>query len=335
MKKIGFAAIFTLSMLLCGCGKSAAGDLPASESSFVLNTIASITIYESDGKKNPDELIDGAFDLCKNYEQLFSRTIEGSDIDRLNKSNGETISVSDETKYLIEEAVHYSEISDGAFDITIAPASILWDFTSDNPSLPDKNDLSEALKHINYKNISIEENGISLKNGAEIDLGGIAKGYIADKISEYLKECGVKSAIINLGGNIYALGSKNSGDFNIGIQKPFGTSSELSGILHVSDTSVVTSGTYERYFEYNGKIYHHILDPKTGMPVYNDIESVTIVCRSSLSADALSTAAFVLGSEKGLSLIEGLEDTEAILTLSNGTILTTSGIGSKIKFDKN
>ncbi|MEA4815264.1 MAG: FAD:protein FMN transferase [Lachnospiraceae bacterium] len=335
MKKISFAAVLALVALLCGCGKSTAETLPASGNSFVLNTIASITIYESDGKEKPSELINEAFSICENYERLLSRTIEESDVGKLNKGSGEPVLVSDETKYLIEQAIYYSEISDGAFDITIAPASILWDFASDNPSPPDNYELTEALKHINYKNICFEENGISLKNGAKIDLGGIAKGYIADKLSEYLKEHGVKSAIINLGGNIYALGSKNGGAFSIGIQKPFGGVSELSGVVHVSDTSVVTSGTYERYFEYEGKIYHHILDPKTGMPVYNDIESVTIICHSSLSADALSTAAFVLGSEKGLQLIESLKDTEAVFILSNGEILTTSGIGSKIKFDEN
>ena len=332
MKKRFFAAAFAAMLLLSGCGTDTKE--PVSKSAFVLNTIASISIYEYSGKKDASGLIDEAFALCSEYENLLSRTIEGSDVCRLNESKGETVLVAPETEYLIRQAVYFSELSDGAFDITIAPASVLWDFNSESPLVPGKDALDEAVALIGYENISFGEDGITLRNGAKIDLGGIAKGYITDRLVDYLKENGVKSAIVNLGGNIYAAGRRDSRDFNIGIKKPFGENSKLAGILHVSDTSVVTSGVYERYFERDGIKYHHILDPETGMPVYNGIDSVTIICPSSLYADALSTAAFVLGAEKGLRLIESMENTEAVFIMSDGSYIESSGIGSAVSFDK-
>lgn len=160
----------------------------------------------------------------------------------------------------------------------------------------------------------------------QLDLGGIAKGYAADVAASIIKEHGNQAAIINLGGNVYAYGEKANGDsFKIGVQNPFSPRGAYLGILSVKDQTVVTSGTYERFFEQDGTVYHHILDPKTGYPVENNLESVTIVTESSMSADALSTMTFVLGLEKGLNLVESLDDVEALFITKDHQLYASSG----------
>ena len=184
------------------------------------------------------------------------------------------------------------------------------------------------MSHVNYENISVNDSTVTLADPeAKIDLGGIAKGFVADKIKSYMVQTGVTSAIINLGGNIVTIGGKkNSGNFNIGIQKPFGSSEEYSAIVKGSNLSIVTSGSYERYFKQDGKIYHHILDTKTGYPVDNRLLSVTIISEDSLSGDALSTSCFALGLKKGMRLIENTPEIEALFIDKDYKIHTSSGL---------
>ena len=186
--------------------------------------------------------------------------------------------------------------------------------------------MAEAVTHIDYHCIKVEGNTVTLTDPeARIDLGGIAKGYIADRLKEYLKDEGIEHALIDLGGNMLTLGRRYDGnDFRIGIQKPFADTGTAMAVVSVNDKSVVTSGDYERYFEKDGVIYHHILDPDTGYPVQNDLDQVTIISDQSVDGDALSTTCFAMGLEDGLELIRSLDGIEAVFVTKDGEMHTSS-----------
>lgn len=300
---------------------------PVSVTGFKLNTMIKITVYD----KINTELLEHAMALCDTYESLFSRTLSTSEIYKLNhgtlpEKNG-FFEVSPETAELVRKGLYYAELSEGAFDLSLAPVSSLWDFTSEEKVIPEPDALKNALPLVDYKNITVEGNTIHFeKEGMGLDLGAIAKGYIADKIKEFLVSKGVKSGIINLGGNVLCIGSQPDGTpFKIGIQKPFSDRGETSITINVSDKSVVSSGIYERYFKKDGILYHHILNPKTGMPYKNGLVSVTILSDQSVDGDALSTSCFALGAKKGMELVESLENTEAVFITENGEFLYSSG----------
>lgn len=325
MKKLLFVLLSTF--LLTSCSNK------ISQTDFLLNTVCTITIYNEENKeKNADELITEAFDLCKEYENTLSRTIDGSDVYKINHSYGQPVSVSDSTIEVIKCAENYSKISNGAFDITIAPLSILWNFQGDNPTVPPDNEIAYLLKDVDYTKVNVDHNTVTLDPPVtSIELGGIAKGYIADKIAEFLDSNNVTSAVINLGGNNYTLGTKpNGSNFNIGIQDPSKTDGSILGYVSVSSKSVVTSGSYERYFIQDGQKYHHILDPSTGYPVENGLCSVSIISDRSIDGDVLSTTCFVLGKEEGMKLINSLEGIQAIFVGTDGNMYFSDGIGSDI-----
>ncbi len=329
MRRILFIILATLFMLT-GCKKNMK---PTTKIDFVLDTVSSISIYDMPEKKAVD-IIDGAFELCREYERIFSKTISNSEIHRINNSAGEWTEVSNETIELIDIALKYSEISEGKFDITIAPVEELWNFTGENNFVPEKSKIEEAVKHVDYRTIEIEGKKIRiLDSEAAIDLGGIAKGYIADILKEFLIENGVEKAIISLGGNVLTVGPNDGTEFSVGIQKPFGQSGVSIAKVDVKDMSVVTSGTYQRYFEEDGKIYHHILDSKTGYPIDTGILSVTVISPSSVTADVLSTTCFVLGKDEGMDIIENTQNTEAIFILNDYSIVCSSGINDTTSFE--
>ncbi len=322
MRMVKTLALALALLMLIGETATASSSKPLTRQGFMLDTTISISLYDN----KSEDILDGAFELCEEYEQLFSRTIEGSDVYRINSSNGSPVAVSDATAELIETALSYSELSDGAFDPTIEPLVTLWGITSDNPHVPSSEDIKSALALVDWTQVSVDGNTVTLGAGMGIDLGGIAKGYIADKLAEYLSNSGITSALINLGGNVLTIGAKPDGSsFTIGVQKPFGESGEVLGACRVTNMSVVTSGIYERYFIENDTLYHHILDTSTGYPVDNDIYSVTIISPSSTNCDALSTICFALGTELGLELIESLDNTEAIYCMSDGELVFSSG----------
>lgn len=276
---------------------------PITKVGFYFNTYVTITFYsEQDAALYPE-----CEALCRHYENLLSRTVPDSDIWKINHAGGETVSVDEETARLIETALSFCILTDGAVDITIAPLMDLWAFTEDIPNHEPPSDeaIKNALKHVDFRNISVSGNQVTLSDPeAQIDLGFIAKGFIADRLKEFLISKGVQSAIINLGGNIQLVGCKpDGGDFSIGIKKPFTQTDEVLTSIPLRDTSFVTSGIYERCFEYNGEFYHHILDPKTGYPVKNTLTQVSVLCPSSVTADGCSTALLLLGQEKGMELL--------------------------------
>ena len=343
-------------------GQNAASNQGISKTGFFLDTVCSITIYglaDEDGRlaamsgeemeKECYLIITDAFKLCSEYENMLSKTIETSDIARINNAEGKAVTVSDETIEVLKKGMEFGRLSGGAFDITIGKATDLWDFHDNAESgheggvVPAEKDLRDAISHVNYENIKIEGNRVSLTDPeTEINLGGIAKGYIADKAAEYLEERGVVSAIVDLGGNIVAIGGKTSQiaasgdtqetDFKIGIKDPLSSSGGLLELIPCKNKTVVTSGTYERYFEKDGVKYHHILDVNTGYPVDTDVLSVTIIADRGKSADCdgLSTTCLALGMEKGMELVKSLEGFEALFVDTNGKVEVS---GDSIKFN--
>jgi len=226
---------------------------------------------------------------------------------------------------VLEKSILYGELTEGAFDVTIARVSSLWDFVSGEEIVPEADVIKEAVETVDYKNIKMDGNNVYLENGAEVDLGAIAKGYIADKAAEFLRDKGVTSAIVNLGGNNIVIGKNGERAFRIGIQKPTATTGEFSGVANIEDMSIVTSGAYQRFFVKDGVTYHHILDPETGYPAESDIASVSIICETSADADALSTSCFILGTEKAVELMDSLDYACAIIIDNNGEMILTDG----------
>lgn len=320
---------------LSGC--SSPNNKTVSKSGFYFDTIINITLYDT----NESSYIDNCFEIAAKYESLLSNTIADSDVNKINENAGKmSVEVSDETIDVINAGIKYGEISDGLFDITVGNLTDLWNFSEiaenakdennevDVSYLPSDNQIASTLSHINYKNIIIDGNTVMLTDSdSKLDLGGIAKGFIADKMKEYLISQGVTSGFINLGGNVLTLGEKSNGsNYTIGIQKPFDDSGNAITTIEVKDKSVVTSGIYERYYRIDGKLYHHILDVNTGYPFDNGLYSVTIISNSSMDGDALSTTCFALGLENGMALIESMEDIEAIFVTNNYEVISSSGI---------
>ncbi|MGN1180247.1 MAG: FAD:protein FMN transferase [Suilimivivens sp.] len=325
-KKIAAKSIFflyliiillTLSFPLTGCQSSSEKE---TRTGFYLNTVVSITLYE----KNPDELFDDCMKLIDSYDRMFSRTYEGSDIWNINHSNGSTVTVHEETAELLSIALSYAEMSEGLVDPTVGSLSILWNFGDNNEGIvPSQAEINEALSHVNYKNVILEGRQVTLKDpDSRLDLGFIAKGYIADRVKDYLISKQIKSAIINLGGNVLTIGQKPDGTpFQVGVQQPFSDTGTTALTLSVCDKSLVSSGNYERYFIKDDTLYHHILSTKTGYPANSDLSGVTIISEHSVDGDALSTLCFILGYEKGKKLIDSLQNVEAVFIDLNGNIL--------------
>lgn len=343
---LGRLAIFSM-LLACiiipqiGCSSQ----VETTKSDFCLDTECSITIYDTDKKLNPDgtmdtseaeQILEDAFDEIRRYEKILSKTVEGSDVDRINKAGGQAVEVSDETMDVIGLCMEAGSISDGKFDMTIGAVTDLWDFKSEDPQVPKQEDIDRALKTVDFKKMTTLGNSVILTDpDARLDFGGVAKGYIADCIGEFLKERGVKKAIVNLGGNIVTIGQKDEETlWNIGIERPYSDRSEIMGTVQVSDAAVVTSGIYERNFEQDGVLYHHVLDPGTGYPVETDLEAITLVAAEGNSGfcDSLSTICILLGKDKALVLIEKLQEKypekqlEAALIDKEDNMMQTDGM---------
>lgn len=316
-------------LLFTGCGNitdadtSTTGNQPISISSIKLNTAVQITIYDSQDKA----LLDDCLALCDKYELVFSRTNEKSELYKLNhrkdtsdkdsntdrqttpypvSGTADTWHISEDLAALLSEGLDITRESDGAFDIAIAPLTSLWDFTAEDPKAPDDAAIQKALPLCSSDGVTIGGQDITLpSDDIQFDVGAIAKGYIADRLKDFLVKKGVNSAIINLGGNVLCIGSKPDGTpFKVGIQKPFADRNETEAVMDIAGKSVVSSGIYERCFKQGGKLYHHILNPQTGYPYDNGLISVTIISDQSVDGDALSTTCFALGLKDGLKFAE-------------------------------
>ena len=302
--------------------------VPISKTDFFFDTVITITLYQPE----EESLIEEAFSLCQAYEQLWNKNIEGSDIDCINHSEKKPVKVDDETILLLQKAIYYSELTEGSFDITIQTVGQFWDFTSsEEKKLPQQSVLEDALTHVGYTHILLDGNMVTLTDAqTQLDFGALAKGYIADKLKEFFVSHGVKSGIIDLGGNLIVIGKKaEQSPYILGIQYPFHVKGEPIARITLQDTSLVTSGVYERCFTYQNKNYHHILDVKTGYPVDNNLLSATIITPSSLDGDALSTSCITLGLKKATELIESIDEAEAVFIDKEETIHITSGLTIK------
>ena len=305
---------------------------PVERENYFLDTTCKISIYDTnEGSDDAEDIISEAWKLCSTLDKTLSKTVEVSDVSKINSAGGEWVEVSDYTIEVLKKGIYYSELSGGIFDVTIGTVTALWDFHTDSPSLPDQSKLDEALRHVDYTCVQIDDNKVRLTDpAAQLDLGGIAKGYIADKITEFLESKGVNSGIVNLGGNVVAIGSKTKTDgFTVGIEKPYTDRTELIGSVEAVDQTVVTSGVYERQFELNGKEYHHILSTSNGYPVETDLDSITLIADKGLSVDidAMSTICLILGSKAGKEFIEKQDGIKAVFCKSNGKIVTTKNSG--------
>lgn len=321
---------------------------------YKLNTYVSITIYDPD----KEYVLKACMDLCDRYERIFSRTDPDSELYRLNqgllpRTEDGYYTISEDLFAAIQTGRQYALLSDNAFSVAMEPLTSLWNFTDQTGTIPSASDLEKALPLTDSQAILLKEpdqiaflppagaisDVTSVHCGMGIDLGGIAKGYIADKLKDYLLSEGVHDALISLGGNVICLGNRQENHeknaYTIGIQKPFDPNADALALLTIQNTedtpaaSVVTSGTYQRYFEKDGQLYHHILDSTTGYPVSNNLTSVTIITPSSTDADALSTTCFTLGLSKGLKLLKDLGYADGFFITSDGNYYYTDGFLEK------
>ncbi|MDM8246302.1 FAD:protein FMN transferase [Collinsella tanakaei] len=313
--------------VLCGCngpdladrlsGKDA-GTEPASGSTFAFDTYCTFTVY------GDDAALARLSAACTRYDELFNLYDEASDIARINAAGGARVDVDPATAELIARALEYCEQADGLFDITIGAVSTLWDF--EEGVRPADDAIAAALPHVDWRGVHVDTDASTVwldDPEAKLDLGGIAKGYVADRLVELLRdETGATAAMISLGGNIALFGTKPDGStWDIGVRDPNDPGgSTVVGRAHLAEPlSLVTSGLYERTFELDGVTYWHILDPRTGMPVATDVDAVTVACPSSTMADALSTTLFVAGSAQGASIADEHDQTGALFLKQDGT----------------
>lgn len=299
---------------------------------FRFNTTNTVSAETDD-----DAILDEVVALCNRYELLFSRVDPASELFRLNEAKGRPVEVDAELASFIGTALTYCERTGGLYDVTMGSATQLWDFK--RQAVPAADHLAAALEHVDFRNVVVEGTAVTLRDPlACVDLGGIAKGYIADAILALLRERDVQHALVNLGGNVAVMGGKPDGTpWRVGIRKPFASSAlpllDSFATVAVSDGSVVTSGVYERAFERDGTLYHHILDPRTGYPAKTDVLSATVVSRASLDADGFTTALVIMGADRALAFVEADPALEAVLVTDEGDVLATSGIGEDIPFE--
>lgn len=314
----GAALMLLFSLLLTGCSPA-----EASCDFFAMDTVMH---FSASGSHAEQGLADAQAEVDR-LNQLFSISVSGSDIARLNQSGSAT--VSPETSALLTRAHELSAQTDGAFDITIYPVVQLWGFYSGDQHVPAKEELSSALQLIGQDRYEINDTSVALQTGTQLDLGAIAKGYASYRAAKVMQDAGVQSANLSLGGNIHVVGTKPDGsDWTVAIADPTDTNT-YAGTLQVQDTAVVTSGGYQRFFTENGKVYHHIIDPKTGYPADSGLLSVTIISQDDVLADALSTALFVMGEEEATAFWQNTElDFEMVLITEDNRILCSEGIRS-------
>ncbi|WP_271006432.1 FAD:protein FMN transferase [Listeria seeligeri] len=314
-------------------------DQPYSKTDFLMGTVVTLKIYD----KDKEAVLDKGFDRIKELADKITTSDSGktSEVDKINEQAGKKpVKVSDDIYYLIQEGLEYSENSGGSFDITIGPLTSLWHIGFSDARKPSQAEIDAVLPLINYKDVTMNDKDKTVyleKEGMQLDLGAIAKGYITDETLKVFKEYKVTTSIIDLGGNIYVQGDNPNGNkWNVGIQDPFSPRGSVIGKLPESNMSIVTSGIYERYLEVDGKTYHHILDPKTGYPFDNDIAGVSIVSKKSIDGDGLSTATFSKGIKGGMDYIEQFDGVDAIFISKDKKVYETSGLKGQFELtDKN
>ncbi|MPQ44285.1 FAD:protein FMN transferase [Clostridium tarantellae] len=295
----------------------------------ILGTVVSGVAYG----KNSKEALEKAFKRANYIENIMSVNIKDSELNKVNEEAfNKDVKLSNELYYVIDKALYYANLTNGALDPTIGHVIDEWGIGTDHAKIPEKDVINKYKSLENYKNVKLNLNTKEIKflnENVKLDLGAIGKGYIGDEMRIVLKEEGIQSALLNLGGNVVTLGTKiNNEKWSIGIRNPK-EENEISASLKASNEVVVTSGNYERYFIKDGIRYHHIIDPKTVYPAKNGVVSSTIITKDGIDADALSTATYILGSEKAKKLIESLDGVEAFFIKDNMEVIVTKGLNNK------
>lgn len=338
MKRIiSIFLIISMIVLCTSCGTKQAKKEPYSTSFECFDTVCKLTIYDKKPKKELDKIATKLTDICIECDGLFNMSDNSHYYDQ---SEGKTFGFGEDYCDIAYWGIKYGKLTDGALDITIDPIVKLWNINGVNFKVPSDSDIKDKLKLVDYKKIEDGGNLYTIDKNQTIDLGAIAKGYVTDRLIEELDRYKVKSALIDLGGNIYAYGSKEGKPFKVGIKKPF-SKDELSATVNAKDKAVITAGIYQRYKKYKGKIYSHIMDPKTGRPVDNDLNSVTIISNNPakataddysiacVAADAYSTACMVMGLDKGMKFVNNTKDIEAVFIDKDNKLHLSKGLEMK------
>lgn len=292
---------------------------------FAMSTDFSITAYSD----NAEAALTAAEERVKELEKLWSATDSGSEIYKINHSSGQAVAISDETALLLSFALDMADRTGGALEPTIYPVLLAWGFTTGKNRIPDEDELQSLLKNVGYDKVNLSGNEVRIPAEMELDLGAVGKGYTGDILAGILKDAGITSALVNLGGNIQIIGTKPDGsDWRLGLRDPFGEGNV--GAIEISDMAVVTSGNYERYFiGEDGREYGHIINPTTGYPVSNGLASVTIIAKEGKMCDALSTALFVMGADEAVNYWQQNKDFDMILITNDNEVYLTEGVKDK------
>lgn len=319
MKRTGTILVLVWVLFLSACGGEPAE--PFRAEFLAMDTVMRLTLYGEAGKQAAAL----AQERVEALEGLLSVTDEGSDLYAANHSGGQTVTLHEETAALLERALALCDETGGALDVSIYPVVRAWGFTTGAYRVPGEAELEALLEKVDYTRIALDGGALTLPEGMELDLGAVAKGWTGDALMALLAEAGVSSAIVELGGNVQALGARPDGSpWQVAVQAPDG--SGYAGALEIVDRAVITSGGYQRYFEQDGETYWHIIDPATGRPARSGLTSVTVVAEEGVAGDALSTALFVLGREGAEQLWRERGGFECILMEEDGTVAVTQGL---------
>lgn len=350
MKKIitGILLLTFTSFLIAGCSDKKTDSNttgkqeklvkePYSERQFLMGTYVQVKIY-NEGK---EDVLKKAFDRIGVLDREITVNEKGSEVDEINEQAGiKPVKVSSDVYELIKAAVNYTEDSNGGFDLAIGPITQLWHIGFDDARKPEQSEIDQELKKVDYKKVVLNDKDQTVyleEKGMSLDLGAIAKGYITDEVVDVLKENGVTSAIVDLGGNVYVLGDNprsDSGKWKIGIQDPNEARNTVVGTVEEKNKSLVTSGIYERYLKVGDNVFHHLFNAKTGYPFDNEIAGVTIVSDTSIAGDALSTAVFSKGVKEGMAYVDSLDGVDAIFITKDDSIYISKGLQGNFKLNK-
>lgn len=318
--KLRLAAWLTMLIMLFG-GCSAIRE--AERNLFLMDTTISLRVFGD----NADAALTEIAERLSVFDRDFSHVRDDGELYRINNRENQTGDITDEMSDILTTAKKYAEETRGAFDPTIAPAVKLWGIGTEDPRVPEEAELRALLPYIDYRKIDISGKSLTLPRGFSINLGAIAKGYASDDARRVLDKHGIGSAVLSLGGNVYARGARPDGTpWRVGVRDPEGTENDILGIIEAEDKYIISSGDYERYFERSGARYHHILDPKTAAPADNSLRAVVIVCDEGARGDAYSTALFVMGYDEALEFWREKRDFEAVFVLKDNRVVVTEGI---------
>lgn len=334
MKSKFMVTLLLLTVMFCGCNIQTEAQVAKTKKEiYAFNTITTITVYG----KGTGEALQAAEEEIKRLEQLFSVSQPGSDVSKINAVPENRTAVSSDVLAVIQKATEISKKTEGAFDISLYPVIKGWGFTTGAYAVPSESKIDQWLKRVDYRAVQVDESAgtVQLKADMAIDLGGIAKGYISAKVARVLQDYGVESGIVNIGGNVQIFGKHpEKENWEIAVEYAEKDTTSYLGVLQVNETAVITSGAYQRYFEEKGETYHHIFDSKTGKPAQSDIKSVTVVCEDAALGDGLSTALFVMGTEKAVEYYKQNPDFDFIILNDKNNVVVSSTLSHRFTLDE-